>query len=304
MNTDLDDDLAGLFGGTETRSFRVPESFKPVLERAFTEACSKCGGTGRYRSFGQCYACKGSGKKTFKTAPDQRAKGREYGAARAERKAESIAEDAAAFTAANPDLMKWLIRAEASNLKRGGTFDFPSKMIQAVAQYGSLTENQLAAVQRLMARDAVRADQRKTEQAANAVTVDVTKIEQAFATARERATRKGQMGLWTKPLKLRANEVDFVIQPGSQGSQWENMLFVKSGDRKLGYVKDGTFNPKFSCTPVEKDAIVRACSDPFTAVKAYSKAWSRCGICGQMLTNDGSIERGIGLVCAAKYGWA
>lgn len=35
----------------------------------------------------------------------------------------------------------------------------------------------------------------------------------------------------------------------------------------------------------------------------YGKEIGRCGHCGRTLTNEESIERGIGPVCAAKMGW-
>ena len=49
----------------------------PIAKPTFVEACRKCGGTGRYGSFGQCYACKGRGKNEFKTSAADRAKARQ-----------------------------------------------------------------------------------------------------------------------------------------------------------------------------------------------------------------------------------
>jgi hypothetical protein len=109
--------------------------------------------------------------------------------------------------------------------------------------------------------------------------------------------------VWTNPLKLRAAGLDLIFQPGSVGSQWEGMIFVKAGDKKLGAIKDGTFKRRFECNDTEPAAVLDACQDPHQAANAYAKAWSCCGVCGRTLTNDESIERGIGPICSAKYGW-
>ena len=44
-------------------------------------------------------------------------------------------------------------------------------------------------------------------------------------------------------------------------------------------------------------------ANPQEGVLAYAKAWKACGICSRTLLNDVSIARGIGPICAAKYGW-
>jgi hypothetical protein len=36
---------------------------------------------------------------------------------------------------------------------------------------------------------------------------------------------------------------------------------------------------------------------------AYGKRTGACSCCGRELTNGESIDRGIGPICAEKYGW-
>lgn len=43
---------------------------------------------------------------------------------------------------------------------------------------------------------------------------------------------------------------------------------------------------------------------PEQASKRYGKELGRCGVCNRTLTNNDSIERGIGPVCAAKHSWS
>ena len=82
------------------------------------------------------------------------------------------------------------------------------------------------------------------------------------------------------------------------------MLFVKDADgRKLGHVADGKFKRRFACTDADEAAVLKACADPEAAAVAYGKAWSRCGVCNRTLTDDASIARGIGPICAERFGW-
>ena len=185
------------------------------------------------------------------------------------------------------------------NAARGN--EFAKSLCDALTKYGSLTDNQLAAVERNVAKAA----ERKAEREAAAPAVDATKIEQAFAIAREKAARPGMMGTFEKPLKLTSdNGVTLSFRPGSIGSQWEGMLFAKSDDgKKVGHIKNGKFFRKFECTDAEAVAVLDCASDPEKAVVAYAKAFSRCGVCGKGLLNDVSIARGIGPICSSKFGW-
>jgi hypothetical protein len=302
MTDDLDDDLSDLIGGAP----RVPKAgsksglhsgFVPVLERPeFSEGCPACHGTGRWRGRGVCFKCKGAGRRTFKTSPETRARSR----AKAAEKAAQREADKAAWLTDHAAQIAWTARAANINQQRGGTFDFPQKLMDALAQYGTWTDGQLAAVEKLMARDAERAKARNEQRTS---TIDATKIEAAFATAREKAARPGAVGIWTRPLKLRAADMDLTFTPGSEGSQWAGMVFVKAGDKKLGAIKAGAFKRRFECSDAETAAVIEACQDPAKAAVAFGKAWGICTVCGRTLTDDQSIARGIGPICAEKYGW-
>ena len=300
MSDDFDDDISKLFGGTgPVATPKQPPAHYILLEKRFEEACPKCRGRGRFISYagrdcGPCFNCKGAGKLVFKTSPEARATARASSAARAQRKAETLAGEIAQWQAEHTAAWQWL----TSNTARGN--EFAKSLTEALYKYGSLTDNQLAAVERQLEKIAAR----KAEREAAAPAVDATKIEQAFAVAREKAARPGQEGIFEKPLKLTSGDVTLSFRPGSIGSQWEDMLFVKDADgNKLGHIKNGKFMRKFECSDVQAEAVVACASDPEKAVVAYAKAWSRCGVCGQRLLNDVSIARGIGPICAAKFGW-
>jgi len=296
-----DDDLSDLLGGAPAPRPRpiVPEGFTPILERLHTESCRKCAGSGRFvthsgRDHGACFTCNGTGKLTFKTSRGDRVKAKAQREARQDSKR---VENATAFEAEHPAEWEWLKRT-------AGRWDVALSFMQGITKFGSLTDKQMAVVRNGMLRDAARAE-RNTARVENAPAVDASKIEAAFAHAIERAQRKGQKGVFKKPLKLRAtNAVDVLFTPGSAGSQWEGMLFAKTPEgKKLGHIKGGKFTARFECSPVEQVAVLDCAENPEIAAVAFGKAWSTCAICGLLLTNDESIARGIGPTCAEKFGW-
>ena len=302
MTGDFDDTLDDIIGGAP-RPPRKPE-FKTRLEVAeerqqFVERCQACGGSGRWRGFRECFKCKGTGKLTFRTDAASRAKGR----MRAADKRELKAELAAQWRVEHAAEISWLEETAANIARRGGTWTFPAELMQKLEQYGTLTDGQLSAVHKCMLRDSERAAERETRMMRRHHPVEAGKIEAAFATARARAARPGAMGIWTKPLKLRAQDVDLTFTPGSEGSQWAGMIFVRQGDTKVGHIKAGVFFPRSECTDAIKAAVIEACEDPAKAAIAFGKAWSICSVCGQTLTNDKSIARGIGPICASNFGF-
>lgn len=304
MPADMNDSLDNLFNGDTGpvepfQPVRAVPVYKTAVER-FEEGCPKCRGTGNFVSYtgrivGQCFACKGLGKKVFKTSSATRAVAREKAA---DKKAATSAADVAAFTAREPDVMAWIV-AECSKAK---PFEFAVAMAEAINKYGDLTDRQLDTCKRLAAKAAERASSR-----ANGPALDVAAIEAAFVTAREKAFRTGQMGTFIKPLILAAGpaKTDIAFKASAGSGKWEGMVFFKSmDDRKLGYVKEGRFNRQFACTDAEANAVLTVASNPKEGLFAYAKAWSKCGVCGRGLLNDESIERGIGPICMEKYGFA
>jgi hypothetical protein len=306
MNTarcdDLNDDLSDLLGGNvplREKPVTPPPSYTPP-ETRFEEPCPKCRGTGQFigrngYALGQCFACKGAGKNIFRTSPEARAKNRATSNARkATREAEQRAErtaQAEAFKVARPDVWAWL-------QKTSPRFEFAASMTSALTTYGSLTANQLAAVGRCMAKDAEREQERKMREAA-APTVDVNKIEKAFATARAKAA-KGRDNVAF--LRLRLGAFTFSDMPATE--RFEAAIMVKSVEgTKLARIAGGKLHCRRECSDEQQAAILAAIADPFAAAKAYGYLWKSCACCGRELTNERSRKLGIGPVCAEKYGW-
>ncbi len=298
MNDPLNDLFDGDTGPVRTHAIAAPATYTPAVER-FTENCPNCRGTGRYvrgRFYGNCFKCKGTGKMTFRNSSDTRAANR---AKRIERQTRTRQADFTAWQAANPAEATWLVDTAAR-------WPLAASLLDAVQKYGDLTEKQMAVIHNGMARDASRAEARAAREAATPapVAINVTKLEQSFETAKRNAARPGQMGVMVKPIRLTSGDLTVRFTAGSGGSQWEGMIFAKTDEgKKLGSVKDGRFTPRFECTEAEKAAVLDCAQDPEKAAVAYGKAYSKCGICGRGLLNDVSIARGIGPICAERFGW-
>ena len=293
-------------------------SAKPA--KSFIETCPKCRGSGRFGRFGECFKCKGKGSQEFTTSPEARAKGRANAAIRQAEVVAARAEASVEWHQMHTAESEFLHRMAAWHQRKGHADEqnFEKKMLDAVTQWGSLTPPQLAAVHKGMLRDTERQAQWAAKR--TAVTVDASKIEQAFATARQRATRPGMVGVWMRPIQLqsgakaaelvepelrsqwlRENGRRITFQAGT--AKWDGFIFVQEGDQKLGHITGGQFKPKFECTDAQKAAVLDVCSNPAQAALAHGKAWSLCSVCGRTLTNDDSIARGIGPICAENFGF-
>jgi hypothetical protein len=287
LNDALDDLLAGEML-SEPRM--APASYAP---KGFEEGCSKCGGSGKFygysgRMIGSCFACKGAGKKVFKSSSADRAKAR---AGVAERKAKVSAEGFEAWQAANPALWQWLdVASKAGN-------QFAASLIGGVIKFGDLSQGQREAVERNIAKAAEKASHRAKAEA-EAPEVAIERIEQAFAAAA--ASGKKRLKLKLSP---KDSESAFVFSPAPMHGKNAGAIYVKSGSDYLGKVAGGKFIAAYGCDEVRKGLIIEVCADPEQAAVAYGKQFGSCSCCGRELSDPASVERGIGPICASKWGW-
>jgi hypothetical protein len=263
-------------------SYTPPESFQTVTPHK--ESCAKCRGTGQWRPGYPCFACKGQGYRTFKTAAPQRAQARTNAA---NRKAVNKAESIAAFRAEHPKVAAWL---DAPT-----TFAFALAMRDSLAQWGGLTDNQIAACYRCI-EGRERAQAQRATVAANAPAIDVSKLEAAFAAARASAKSDGEGVKW---LKLRLGTFTFSDAPAR--APYPAAIFVKEGTAKLGRIVGGKFLRSYGCDDATQSRIIAAASDPLAAALAYGLRTSRCSCCGAELTNAESRRLGIGPICRARW---
>lgn len=260
----------------------------------YVENCKKCNGVGRVtigymnpRSV-VCFGCDGLGKHEFKTSPEYRAKAKVSAQKRKEKATEALAQEILQWCEDHAAEFQWM-KDSAAN------FEFAQSMLQALYKYGSLTEKQMATVQRLTVQSAERKAQWAAEKAAAvdvAPTVTVEKIEQAFASAKEKGIKYPRLRLDS-----------FVFTAAPEGGKNAGALYVKEGEEYLGKILGGKFLKVRSCGAETESRVVAAASDPEAAAVAYGNRVGACSCCGKTLSNKASIDRGIGPICADKYGW-
>lgn len=291
----LDDSLDGLFEdfGRE-RSPQKAEALADVsivpAKPVFVEKCHACRGTGVFtgwsgRIVGKCFKCKGTGHKTFKRSAEERQKSRESGAQRLAKRTQEWMDE-------HPAEINWLKHHFHNN-------DFAGSLFVQLSRKGFLTDNQVAAIQRNIVRDAERAQQKAeatAEREANAPVVSVDPIITAFQNAIEHGVRRPKLRL-----------ADFEFSRAPDHGKNPGAIYVK--DRRdeqpyLGKIVAGKFIRSRDCTDDVQDQIVAVCADPHQAAIAYGRRYGSCSVCGRELTKHASIDAGIGPVCASKYGWA
>jgi hypothetical protein len=144
------------------------------------------------------------------------------------------------------------------------------------------------AVQGAIARAKIAQDK-----AQNAPTVTVEPIEVAFG----KATAAG-----IAHPKLRLGE--FVFSPAPATGKNPGAIYVKHSDGSyLGKVAGSRLFTVSSVSPALEAEIVGVAADPLNAAIAYGKRYGKCSVCARTLTDEASIARGIGPVCAERFGW-
>ena len=276
--------------------FGAPSNSNTSEVTYFEQACTKCNGTGRFtfgyvnvRS-GECFACKGKGKLSFKTSPATRLKAKMASQKRAVAVAEAKATTAQEWKDANPAEAAWM---ESSAAK----FAFAGAMLEALNKFGSLTEKQFETVQRLTLQSAQFMAERAAEKAARIETapvVTVEAIEVAFNNAKQAGVKRPKLRLDT-----------FVFSPAAETSANAGAIYIKNKEDGLylGKVMGGRLFTSRECTSEASERIVAVASDPAQAAIAYGKKFGACSICGRALTDADSIARGIGPICADNYGF-
>lgn len=295
----LDDDLDDVFGAPLSEADKQAGQNLAASQAArYEEKCPSCGGSGRWVSrggfsSGSCFKCKGTGKLAFRTSYADRMKAAAKRTEKADEKRVQLQADRAKWVRENADDFEWM-RAKSESDR---PFEFAVSMYEALMKYGSLTERQHATVTRLRLADAERAVQRKVEaeqRAANAPVVNVSAIETAFATAKEKGIKKPKMKL-----------AGFKFSEAPAHGRNAGALYVVrvEDDQYLGKVQGGRFMRVRECSADTEAEVIAVASDPHNAAIAYGRRTGNCAICGRELTNHASIDLGIGPICAAKYGW-
>ena len=297
---DFDDAIDDIFGGLDAAPRHVLADVEVAratrAATTYTETCPSCRGTGQFRSYsgrvvGDCFKCKGKGTQTFKTSSEQRAKSQANAAAARDRKAASIGEQVALWIEANQQEAEWLRDASTKG------FEFAVSMLDSLNKYGSLTERQEAAVRNATAKWLERKAQWAAERAerdAGAAVLTLEKIRTGF----DSAVR------FLKRPKLRIAEIQFSLAPSTGRNAGCIYVVRASDDTYLGKItQDDKFITSRDCTAADSETVARVAADPAAAATAHGHKFGQCSCCGRELTNPESVARGIGPICAERWGW-
>lgn len=246
----------------------------------YEEKCKKCHGSGRFISYtgrdvGPCFKCKGEGVRRFKTSPESRAHLKTKRVQRKQRKADDKRARIAQWLVDNPERAKFLEQS----------WEFPVSLKAGLEKFGSLTEKQIAAIDRSLVKQKERDEARAKQRKANETDLDLAELPGGMYAVPGSDTR----------LKLRVNRP-------RKGTKWAGWVFVDDGAEYGQRRKYGSQRPGAMYNGEVVDELRAIMVDPFEASKAYGKLVGRCGVCGRALENEVSVANGIGPICAAKFG--
>lgn len=273
--------------------------------------CPRCGGTGKWRGYGDCVGdrtclkCGGTGRVTGLKMDAKSVAAREKAKAKREQvridRHRDFEARKAQYREDHPAEIEWL-RTKVHSAT-GYANSFAESLWDSYQRFGSLTERQLAAVTRSVEQDKARQIEREALRQAQAAAAPsmagagFEKLLQGFQTAKAK-------GL--KYPKIRIAE--FVISMASDSSKNPGHLYIKQGSGfEAPYMGKVTPEARFlkgrDCTPEQEQRIIKIGQDPMAEAVAHGKKTGNCAICGRHLENAESVARGIGPICAEKFGW-
>lgn len=169
-----------------------------------------------------------------------------------------------------------------------GDRSFAKSMLDGFRRYGRFTPKQVPYVVKMIRRAA----DRKSAPAAKPTISDAISLE---------ALQSGRYAVEQRRYR--------VSRP-KQDSKWVGFVFVDDGSEygrgeKYGRQAPGAKFANISCRNAELvSRDLRAIlADPRAAMAHYGHITGSCGVCGRTLEDPESVERGIGPVCAEKFGF-
>ena len=158
---------------------------------------------------------------------------------------------------------------------------FAASLVSQYESRGTLTEKQTgAAVAMLMKIKAKKAERDAAPQ------IDLSNIVEMFNKAHEAI----------KTPKFRYD--DLVISRAPDSGVNAGALYVKVNGEYAGKVKEGKWFGSQDVLAKLKEIA----ENPLESAVAYGRKTGNCSMCGRLLTNHGSIDRGIGPICAERFG--
>lgn len=170
--------------------------------------------------------------------------------------------------------------------------EFGKSLVGGIDKYGSLTEKQAYWVQTLIER----ANEPKRE----AVEVNMAGVQQLFAAAAQRL----------KHPKIRLQAADgtpVVLAVAGAKSKYAGQVMLTDGgpfgqNRWWGRIEGERFHASRSATQAVTRLLTSLSGDPTSVIAGYGRLTGACALCGRDLTDQESVDRGVGPVCAKNFG--
>ena len=102
--------------------------------------------------------------------------------------------------------------------------------------------------------------------------------------------------------KLRLGDFKFSLAPAT-GKNPGAIYIKRHDDTYLGKVMGGKLFTVALVDSVLEREIAGVINDPASSAIAYGKRWGKCSVCARDLTDEASIAKGIGPVCATRFGF-
>lgn len=255
----------------------------PVAPKGFK--CPKCHGSGRYNGVrvhqeeSVCFKCGGRGWVKMDPAV----------AKERHRKAERTKEQnrqarTADFIAEHKPLFEALSAVSDWN-------DFARSLRDQILSRGSLTENQIAAANRMLTKIAQREEEKKASQAAKSGEVNAERIREMFAKAKASGLKRPAFVAGGLRLTLAS---EYSRSPGA--------IYIVQDGQYAGKIVGNKFLATRYATAETRQRIELLSGNPQEAARAFGKETGTCCCCGRTLSDPVSVEAGIGPICANKWG--
>lgn len=179
------------------------------------------------------------------------------------------------YVSPSESVINWLQANQSKN-------SFASNVFRTLKQYGTISDKQNAAIERSLTPATVT----------NVAGEGFNLLVRSFNHARAANLKKP---------RLHVGEFKFSLAP--ENSRNPGYIYAHATGEYAGKISpNGTYTP-WNASPAVVDKLAEIARDPFAHAVAHGHATGRCAICGRHLSDSESVTRGIGPVCAKKFGW-
>jgi len=172
-----------------------------------------------------------------------------------------------------------------------GWNSFAASLVNQYDAGRGLSERQLIAARNMLDKMATNAKGREA-----AGKVDLSRVHTMFEAALENGLKR--------PVFRFAN---IKLSLASATSVNAGAVYVKRDGEYAGKVSAGAFKPVAAAASdgvAIADMLRSIADDPLEAARSHGRATGNCACCGRLLTAEESVGRGVGPICAARWGIA